>query len=306
MCPSEQTADVDKYTVTASFLLIGVHGESQMLRSVTELEKYTIGATDGTIGSIKDCYFDDEAWVVRYLVVKTGAWLVGREVLISPWSVRDWDTAGRVLRVSSSQDQVKKSPSIDTQKPVSRQHETEYSAYYGYPYYWGGAELWGRGGYPGAMLTGVGPGSGASDIEYLRAQERNADGAFSRNEQRHANDDQHLRSCEAVKGYHIHATDGDIGHVDGFLVDEQTWAIQYLIVNTSNWWLGHQVLLAPKWFEDVSWVYSKVTTSLTREEVKSAPAYDSLRALNRDDEENIYRHYQRQGYWHDRNGREAA
>ena len=279
-----------------------------MLRSVTELEKYTIGATDGTIGSVKDCYFDDEAWVVRYLVVKTGAWLVGREVLISPLSVHDSDTDGRVLSVSVSQDKVKNSPSIDTQKPVSRQHEMEYSAYYGYPspYYWGGAGLWGRGMYPGAMWTGVGLGSGASTIDYTRGQERHADAAYSRDAQRHANDDQHLRSCEAVKGYHIHATDGDIGHVDGFLVDEQTWAIQYLIVNTSNWWLGHQVLIAPSWFGDVSWVYSKVTTSLTRQEIKSAPAYDAQIALNRDDEENIYRHYQRQGYWHDRNGREAA
>jgi hypothetical protein len=276
-----------------------------MLRSVTDLEKYTIGATDGTIGRVKDCYFDDEAWVIRYLVVKTGAWLVGREVLISPWSVRDSDTDERVLPVSISKDQVKKSPNIDTQKPVSRQHEMEYSAYYGYPYYWGGAGLWGRGAYPGA-LTGVGLGSGASNIDYTRARERKAEAAYSRDEQRHANDDQHLRSCEAVKGYHIHASDGDIGHVDGFLVDEQTWAIRYLIVNTSNWWLGHQVLLAPAWFDDVSWVYSKVTTSLTREEIKSAPAYDASLSLNRGDEESVHRHYHRQGYWHDRTGREAA
>jgi hypothetical protein len=98
-----------------------------MLRSVSELEKYTIGATDGTIGSVKDCYFDDEAWVVRYLAVKTGSWLVGREVLISPLSVRDSDAGERVLHVSISKDQVKNSPSIDTQKPVSRQHEIGYS-----------------------------------------------------------------------------------------------------------------------------------------------------------------------------------
>jgi len=277
-----------------------------MLRSVTELEKYTIGATDGTIGSVKDCYFDDEAWVVRYLVVKTGAWLVGREVLISPLSVADSDAAARVLHVSISTDQIKNSPSIDSHKPASRQHEMEYSAYYDYPYYWGGAGLWGRGAYPGAMLTGVGLGSGASDIDYTRAQKRNADATDSREAQQREIDDQHLRSCEAVKGYHIHATDGDIGHVDGFLVDGRTWAIQYLIVNTSNWWLGHQVLISPAWFEDVSWVYSKVTTSLNRQEVKSAPAYDSLLALNRGDEESIYRHYQREGYWHDKGGREAA
>jgi hypothetical protein len=277
-----------------------------MLRSLTELETYTIGATDGAIGSVKDCYFDDEAWVVRYLVVRTGAWLVGREVLISTLSVHDSDTDGTVLHVSISKDQVKNSPSIDSEKPVSRQHEMGYSAYYGYPYYWGGAGLWGAGAYPGAMLTGAGLGLGASDIDYTRAQEKNEEAAYSREMKRRANDDQHLRSCEAVTGYHIHASDGDIGHVDGFLIDERTWAIRYLIVNTSNWWLGHQVLIAPAWFEDVSWVYSKITTSLTRQEVRNSPAYDSLLALNRGDEEGIYRHYQRQGYWHDQKGREAA
>jgi stress response protein YsnF len=239
-------------------------------------------------------------------VVKAGAWLVGREVLISPLSFGNSDTEKRVLHVSISKDQVKNSPSIDSQKPVSRQYEMGYSAYYGYPYYWSGAGLWGGGTYPGAILTGAGLGSGGSDIGDTKAQEKNEDATYSREARRRANDDQHLRSCEAVKGYHIHATDGDIGHVDGFLVDERTWAIQYLILNTSNWWLGHQVLIAPAWFEDVSWVYSKVTTSLTRQEVKNAPAYDSLLALNRGDEEDIYRHYQRKGYWHDKNGREAA
>jgi sporulation protein YlmC with PRC-barrel domain len=287
-------------------MLIPAKGESTMLRSVSELENYTIGATDGTIGSVNDCYFDDEAWVVRYLVVRTGAWLVGRQVLISPYAVRESDSDGRVLHVSISKDQVKNSPSVDSQKPVSRQHEIGYSAYYGYPYYWGGAGLWGGGAYPGALLTGAGLGSCASDIDYARAQENNEEAAYAREARRHAHDDQHLRSCEAVKGYHVHATDGDIGHVDGFLVDQRTWAIRYLIVNTSNWWLGNQVLIAPAWFEDVSWVHSKITTTLTRHEVKNAPPYDSLLAVNRGDEEGIYRHYQRKGYWHDQNGREAA
>jgi hypothetical protein len=181
-----------------------------------------------------------------------------------------------------------------------------YSAYYGYPYYWGGVGLWGGDAYPGAMLANAGLGSGASDTDYTRAQQKNEDQAYSREVHRRANDDQHLRSCEAVKGYHIHATDGDIGHVDGFLVDERTWAIRYLILNTSNWWLGHQVLIAPAWCEDVSWAHSKVTTGLTRQEVQNAPTYDSVRALNRNDEVGIYRHYQRTGYWHDHNGREAA
>jgi hypothetical protein len=277
-----------------------------MLRSVAELENYTIGASDGTVGSVQDCYFDDEAWAIRYLVVKTGTWLVGREVLISPLSVGSSDTAGRVLHVSISQDQVRNSPGVDTRKPVSRQHEMGYSEYYGYPYYWGGADLWGASACPATMLTGTGLALGTSDIAYTRALVKNADAAYAREAKRSAGDDQHLRSCEAVKSYRIHAADGDIGRVDGFLVDDRTWAIQYLIVNTSNWWLGHQVLVAPAWLEDVSWAYSKVTTSLTRQEVRSAPAFDALLSLNRDDEEGIYRHYRREGYWHEKRGREAA
>jgi hypothetical protein len=129
------------------------------------------------------------------------------------------------------------------------------------------------------MLTADGAGSGATDSDYGRAREEEAGEAHSVGATRREHDDRHLRSCEALKGYHIHATDGDIGHVDGFLVDQQTWAIRYLIVNTSNWWLGHQVLMAPTWFAEVSWEYSKVTTNLTRQEVKNSTTYDSLLAL---------------------------
>ena len=266
-----------------------------MLRTVLDLEKYTIGAEDGTIGRVKDFYFDDEAWVVRYIVVKTGAWLVGREVLISPFSIGNPDAEGKVLPVSITKEQVRNSPPIDSQKPISRQHEIGYLGYYGYPYYWGGTGLWGASAYPAAMLTGLSLGG---------AQ---ADGAGCPTEARRGqNDDQHLRSCEAVKGYHIHATDGDIGHVEGFLVDDQTWAIRYLIVNTSNWWVGHQVLVAAEWIEDVSWWQSKVTTTLNRQQIKDAPAYDPGRALNRSDEEGIYLHYNRRAYWQAIKGHEAA
>ena len=105
---------------------------------------------------MKDFYFDDLAWVVRYLVVETGSWLSSRKVLISPIAIGHPDWAERVLPVSITKEQVKNSPDIDTDKPVSRQHEMQYLGYYGYPSYWGGAGLWGSGAYPGAMLTGVG------------------------------------------------------------------------------------------------------------------------------------------------------
>jgi hypothetical protein len=109
--------------------------------------------------------------------------------------------------------------------------------------------------------------------------------------------DSHLRSCNAVMKYHIRATDGDIGHVHSLLVDDETWAIRYLIVATSNWWLGHHVLIAPQWIDDVSWFDCKVSVDLTRQSVKHAPPYDVAVALNREQEMGIHQHYKRAGYW---------
>jgi len=269
-----------------------------MLRSVKELEKYSVGATDGTIGTIDDFYFDDQDWVIRYVVVDTGAWLTGRKVLISPFSIGYSDQASRVFPVSISREQIKNSPSIDTAKPVSRQHEIRYLGYYGYPYYWGGAGLWGGGAFPGAMLAGSA--YGGSDAEYLRAAASNARIAADAEEKRHKDDNPHLRICNAVEQYHVHAADGDIGHVDGFLVEEQSWAIRYLILNTSNWWIGHQVLVAPDWIGEVSWAYSKVTVSLDRQAIKDAPAFDPAQPLERDEEVDIYAHYGHRGYWQEK------
>ena len=274
-----------------------------MLRSVSDLEAFRIGASDGAIGSVKDFYFDDEAWVIRYVVVDTGGWLGGREVLISPFSIGtpDWDE--QILPVTITKEQVKHSPIVDTDKPVSRQHEAGYLGYYGYPYYWGGTGLWGEGAYPGAMLSGV---AFPSDAAYTKVQAANDRAALAKEEDQRAHDDPHLRSCNAVKGNHIHAMDGDIGHVQGFLLDERTWAIRYIIVNTSNWWVGHQVLVAPEWIDEVSWAHSKVTTCLNRQQIKDAPVYDAEGQLSRVNEEGIYRHYGRPGYWLDDNESAAA
>ena len=261
-----------------------------MLRSMKDLEQYAIGATDGPIGHVKDFYFDDEAWVIRYLVVETGSWLSSRKVLISPMSIRQPDWAGRRLPVAITRAQVENSPDIDTDKPVSRQHELEYLGYYGYPYYWGGEGLWGEGMSPYALLP--------LDPGVSRAVRRLDEAAAARAEREHLrNDDPHLRSCQAVVGYHIHASDGEIGHVSGLLVDEATWAIRYLVVNTSNWWLGHEVLIAPPWISGVHWSDRSVSVGLTRESVKNAPPYDSTAELNRQREESLYAHYGRNGYW---------
>ena len=266
-----------------------------MLRSMRDLEGYVIRATDGPIGHVKDFYFDDKSWVIRYLIVDTGSWLSSRKVLISPIAIGQSNTVDRILPASITREQVKNSPDIDTDKPVSRQHEMEYSGYYSYPYYWGGAGFWGAGVYPSAMLMGVG--FDGSDAAHATAQA--AEARAAREAARHQDDDPHLRSGHAVIRYDIEASDGGIGHVEGLLIDEETWAIRYLIVNTGNWWLGHQVLVAPQWIKSVSWPDHSVVVNLTQQAVKDAPPYDSAIKLERDQEIGLHKHYERAGYWAD-------
>lgn len=271
-----------------------------MLHSVKELKGYAIGATDGPVGHVKDLYFDDDWWIIRYLVVDTGAWLSGREVLVSPISIGEADWGTKSLSASISKEQVRNSPDIDTDKPVSRQNEVEYLGYYGYPNYWGGGGLWGAGMYPNMLLPGYND-YGSSGV--MRSQAENAYRRAAAAQ--HENDDPHLRSCKEVVGYHVHATDGDIGHVAGMLVDDETWAIRYLIVNTSNWWLGHQVLIAPQWIDDVSWSDSKVSVKMTRQAIKDAPAYEPAAPLDRAREMSLHEYYGRIGYWADAGRRET-
>lgn len=263
-----------------------------MLRSLKELENYQISATDGQIGHIRDFYFDDDAWAVRYIVVDTGNWLVGREVLISPISVQYSGWAERTMPVCITREQVRNSPGIDTDKPVSRQHEEQYLGFYGYPYYWGGAGMWGEGPYPYALVPGY-AGGRVDRVEHERELE-----AYLRDERvRHRNDDPHLRSCNAVAGYRVHANDGDLGHVAGFLVDDETWAIHHVIVDTSNWWLGHKVLIAPRWISNVQWADRTVSVDLSRDSIRNAPPYDATVEWSQDQDQLLYHHFGRSGYW---------
>ncbi len=258
-----------------------------MLRSMKDLEGYVIGASDGLVGHVKDFYFDDSAWIVRYFVVDTGGWLSNRKVLVSPFAVGEPDDAEKVLPVSLTREKVKNSPDIDTDKPVSRQHERNYLEYYGYPLYWGAVGFWGGGVYPGSMPLSV----GGDPAQASAADQSDADS--------------HLRSWRVVSGYSVHASDGDIGHVEGMLVDDETWAIRYLIVNTSNWWLGHKLLVAVQWIDNVHWFDAKVSVDVTRQAIKDAPPYIHTAPLDRQQELRLYEHYGRQGYWTDDQNRHS-
>ena len=251
-----------------------------MLKHANHLKGLAIRATDGEIGTVDQLYFDDESWTIRYLTVKTGSWLEDREVLISPFSVTNVDWPAKRLDVALTKKQVKDSPSIDTQRPVSRQYETEYLGYYGYPDYWGSPFLWGPVSYPlgSAIPLAVSKDALADKI-------------------RRATTDSHLRSTAAVTGYHIEAMDGEIGHVAGFFMDDETWAIRYIEVATRNWWPGKKVLFSPEWIQKVSWVDSKVYVGLYRDAIQTGPPFVDSVPLTREYEDRLYRHYGRPPYW---------
>lgn len=268
------------------------------LRSVKELEGYSIRATDDQIGSVHEFLFDDDQWTIRYMVVDTGGWLSGRKVLISPIALGTADWQAQALSVNLSRQQVEESPDITTEQPVSRQHELELANYYGYRPYWGGGGLWGMGMYPvglwGATTVGAGPlgvppgappspGLTATEREVLRSQEQQGD--------------PHLRSTREVNGYTIQAIDDDIGHVDDFIVDDESWTLRYFVIDTGNWWPGKRVLLAPAWMRSISWEDRAVYVDLHKEQIKNGPEYDLSRMPNREDEERLHQHYKRRAYW---------
>lgn len=245
-----------------------------MLINAKTLKGYTLDSRDGAIGKAKEFYFDDQHWTVRYLVADTGNWLTSRQVLISPYSLLSIDAEEKRIAIELTKQQIEESPSLDTDKPVSRQFEESYHGYYGMPLYWVGQYAWGM--YPYLMI----------DREEWKNTPK-SDESW----------DPHLRSTQAVSGSHIEATDGSIGHVEDFIVDDETWAIRYFIVDTRNWWPGKQVLVSPLWIDRVSWGDSTVFVSLTREAIKQSPEYTEGSLLTRDYESKLHGHYRRQGYW---------
>ena len=255
-----------------------------MLRSVDELKGYTIEATDGDVGEVVQFYFDDGKWTIRYLVADTGGWLSGRKVLISPGALGKVDWNSKKLHVSMTKERVENSPDIATDRPVSRQHETAYYDYYGYPYYWAGPQLWGDFPFPAyPQPTAAGAPPSAVQREVATAS--------------HRQEDVHLRSTQEVTNYYIEANDGDIGHVDDFLVDDENWTIRYVVVDTRNWWPGKKVLISPEWIRSVSWTDSRVYVDLSRDAIKNGPEYDPSAPLSREYESRLYNHYGRSQYW---------
>jgi hypothetical protein len=247
-----------------------------MLSKAKTLKGYKLDSLDGEIGKVKEFYFDDRHWTIRYLVAETGTWLADRQVLISPYALVAVNNEERNIAIDLTKKQIEDSPSLDSDKPVSRQFEEAYLGFYGLPVYWGGPYMWGA--YPYVV------------------RDREKWKEFTQGEKAW---DPHLRSTYDVSGHHIQALDGELGHVQDFIIDDETWAIRYLIVDTHNWWPGKKVLVSPQWIERVSWGESKVFVNLSRETIKQSPEYTEESLLTRDYEIGLHRHYNRQGYWID-------
>ena len=248
-----------------------------MLRSLKEIFNYVLSAEDGEIGRCKDFLFDDEFWTIRYMVADTGKWLPGRKVLISPLFLGKPDWLKQKFLINMTKERLENSPALDEHAPVSRQYEKRYFQYYYWPYYWTGGDVWGAWPYPPAV-----------PVKYPEETEKSE----------HADPEKsHLRSAREVKGYYIHAKDGEIGHVEDFIVDDETWTIRYLVVDTRNWLPSRDVLIAPSWIESVSWAENSVTVPLTTKEVKESPEYDPAQPVNRQYEVRLYDFYGRPAYW---------
>lgn len=248
-----------------------------MKRSVKSLIGFTMGATDGEIGKVKEFYFDDESWTIRYLIVETGSWLFGRKVLISPQALLSPDWEGKVFPVNLTKEQIKNSPDIDTEKPVSRQHEMELYSYYPWDNYWGGG-LWAGGlGVTGMMMPATGP----------------LEQAIQKADEQNENDNPHLRSTDDVTGYNIHATDDKIGDVEDFMIDDSNWKIDFLVVDTGHWFPGKKVIISPNWIKEIKWETSEVLINATVDQVKNSPEYDAGKHITTDYETNLQNYYGR-------------
>jgi hypothetical protein len=245
-----------------------------VLIEARKLNGYQLASIDGSIGCASEFLFDDRYWAIRYLVANTGRWLSGKQVLLSPYSVSAVDTVNKTVSIVLTKKQIEGSPSIKLHAPVSRQFEGSYYEYYGYPPYWSGSWM-----------------CGSSPHLERRKEKWNA------LDQTSASWDRHLRSTRQVAGYCIVASDGEIGHVVDFMVDEDTWAIRYLVVATANFWPGKQVLLSPHWITSVSWETQEVMVDLSREAIKKSPAYVEAAAVTRAYETDLFGHYNRDGYW---------
>jgi hypothetical protein len=248
-----------------------------MLRSLKVLRGYTVAATDGEMGKVYDFYFHDDTWVIRYLVADTGHWLPGRKVLVATSALGKADWSALTFPVELTREQVEKSPEIDTDKPVSRQQETDLYSHFGWPVYW--------------LDPGTGAWPAVTPMTPIFAPPEPSEPVAKENA------DPHLRSAREVTGYHIHASDGALGHVEDFIAEDARWIIRYIVVHTGKWLPTKKVLISPEWLREIRYAEREVHVTLTRDKILNCPEFHPGAAVNREYEERLYDYYGRPIYW---------
>ncbi len=246
-----------------------------VFNNMKDFSKYSILATDGELGTIDDFLFDDTTWTVRYLVVDTRKWLPGRSVLILPQSVKTIYPDEEQFEVDLTSEQVKNSPDINADKPVSLQHQIQIHDHYAVPYYWAATTF--------QPIYPLIPSPTEEGLQAPPGKEESGD--------------PHLRSTNEVLGYHIHANDGTIGHVEDFLIEDEQWRIHYMVVDTGNWLPGRKVVVSPEWIQEVNWLEREVKVNLTKVSVRDSPKYEPSQPVTREYEEKLHEHYGFPKYW---------
>ena len=247
-----------------------------MLRKTNDITGYTLLASDGEIGRCQDFLFDDRSHAIRYMVAKTAKWLPGRKVVLSPAFLERPDYARRLLPLRLTRKQIEESPPLDEHAPVSRQYESQFHEYYALPFYWTGPGPW-----------TVHPNDDGALLPVSETGEKDSA------EDAQAGEEGHLRSTNEVGGYYIEAVDGEIGHAQDFLVDDVSWTLRYLVIDTRNWLPGRHVLVSMPWLKSVRWADRTIQVDLTRAAIENSPEYDPNRPLEREDEIALHRHYDR-------------
>jgi sporulation protein YlmC with PRC-barrel domain len=257
-----------------------------MLHSVDKLQDYEIVATDGHIGKVRGFYFDSDTWEIHYLLVDTSKWLPGRKVLISPVEIQKIDLDNKFLSVNLTQDQIQNSPAIEEDAPISATMG-DLNAYYGW-----------RGGRKEGLRPESGFGgkaAGYSDMGLTEASQYEGVTEFGE-ESEFAEEDLELRGTQEVMGFYIEADDGDIGHVEDFVIDDEKWTVAFIVIDTKNWWPGKKVLVSPDWIDEIGWDDKRVLVQLSREQIKNSPEYDQDNLPGMDYEQKFYGHYREAGW----------
>ena len=236
-----------------------------MLWVASAIKGLAVEASDGRIGTVSDLLFEDDNWVIRWLVVDTGHWLTGRKVLLPLSALSCPNFARHVFPVKLTMQQVKDVPDVDTDQPVSRQIEANLYNYYSWDPF---------------PFDSVVPISNDMAVAYAVPVPTHLRGLHTADAEPDAGGDPHLRSIVAVTGYRIHATDGEIGHVESFLVEDTDWSIRYLTIDTNNWWLGRKILVSPRSVEEIDWKDSSIHVDLTCDKIKGGPRYDPTIAVD--------------------------